>query len=687
MEVRGHKLYNYKSFPYETMVNFPYFKGQRRDPCLYKSMICTFDIETTRLPEIDHSVMYVWQACVNGQVCVGRSWKEYKRFIQRLTADMPEDGRIIIFVHNLSYEFQFLRSVFHFKDGSVFMPSNRKILKAVTGKIEYRCSYLHSNMSLAEYTRKWGVEYQKVEGFDYDKPRFPWTPLSDFEYEYIVGDVIGLYEALRAEMAFDKDTLETFPLTSTGYVRRVLRANMKAFPKPILIAMQPDLAVFEMLNEAFRGGNCHANRYYSGEILEQVHSVDRSSSYPAVECCEDHYPIGRWKMETRTVDMRYVLTMIKRHNRCFVARVALFNLRLKDPAFGCPYLSRDKCRKIYCEDKQRGDYMYDNGRILYADYLETTITDVDLLIIQWEYDFNIEFIQMASCRAGRLPQPWIDTNLDYYTNKTELKNVEGQEIYYMKSKNLLNAIYGDTVQNPAKIRMVYKNDDFAIDDTSVAEALAESQKNPYKNFAWGVWVTAWARYRLEEVIQMAHHAIDPDTGLEFNGFVYSDTDSVKYIGELQGLDEYNEETKLRALDNDAWAKDPAGKVHYMGVYESEGTYDRFVTLGAKKYAYEQDGKLHITIAGVNKKLGAAELGSIENMHEGFTFREAGGLEAIYNDMPYGDVTIDGHRLRIGRNVCLKPSTYTIGLAEDYRRILSDPDVYLYIFDKKFYTVM
>jgi len=186
---------------------------------------------------------------------------------------------------------------------------------------------------------------------------------------------------------------------------------------------------------------------------------------------------------------------------------------------------------------------------------------------------------------------------------------------------------------------------------------------------------------------MAHHAIDPDTGLEFNGFVYSDTDSVKYIGELQGLDEYNAETRNRALDNDAWAKDPSGKIHYMGVYESEGTYDRFVTLGAKKYAYEQDGKLHITIAGVNKKLGAAELGTIENMHEGFTFHDAGGLEAIYNDLPYGDMNIDGHRLRIGRNVCLKPSTYTIGLAEDYRRILSDPDVYLYIFDKKFYTVL
>ena len=41
----------------------------------------------------------------------------------------------------------------------------------------------------------------------------------------------------------------------------------------------------------------------------------------------------------------------------------------------------------------------------------------------------------------------------------------------------------------------------------------------------------------------------------------------------------------------------------MGLFEIEDHIKRFKTMGAKKYAYEDDeGKLHITIAGVNKNL-------------------------------------------------------------------------------------
>ena len=689
MEVRGYHIYNVNTFPYDSLAGIaPYpRRHSKNDPVFYMPIVCTFDIETSTLPGTDQAFMYVWQASVNGLVIVGRSWKEYKKFIRKLTDPLPEESRLIIFVHNLSFEFQFLRGVFPFLDDSVFMPAGRKVLKAISGKVEYRCSYLHSNMSLDEYTHKWGVDYAKVHGFDYQKVRYPWTPLTEDEMEYIVGDVIGLAQALTAEMRFDGDTLDSIPLTSTGYVRRELRDNMKQYPKEILMSMQPDLYVFQMLNEAFRGGNCHANRHYSEQILDNVHSVDRSSSYPAVECIEDLYPMGRWKLHKRLVDMEYVMTMIKRHNRCFVARVSIRNLRLRDPGFGCPYLSRDKCRKVWCEREKDRLHMFDNGRILFADYLETTLTDVDLQIVDWEYTGEIKILELASCRAMKLPQPWIDTNLEFYTKKTELKGVPGQEIYYMKAKNKLNAIYGDTVQNPSRIRTVYKNGQYQDDDTALAEALRDAQLFPYKNFAWGVWVAAWARYRLEEVIQMAHHAVDPETGEIFNGFVYSDTDSVKYIGMLPDLEQYNEVSRRRALEAGAVATDPSGRVHYMGEYESEGTYDRFVTLGAKKYAAEKNGKLEITISGVNKKKGAEELGCLENMRTGFTFYDSGGLEAVYNDRRYGFVDVDGRRLQIGKNVCLKPSTYTIGIAEDYRRILNNPDLYLEIFNEKVYSIL
>lgn len=705
MIVRGYPVYNYKTCPYDIYDKIPYYprKRSRRDPVRYRALLCTFDIETSNLGEDDQSFMYVWQAAINQTVVTGRSWKEFKRFIYNLTRTMPEDSRVIFFVHNLSFEFQFLRSVLPFADDSVFLPSGRKVLRAISGKVEFRCSYLLSNLSLDEYTRKWGVDYKKVKGFDYRKIRYPWTPLSDFEMEYIVGDVIGLSQAISKDLNFEGDTFDTVPFTSTGFVRRVLKRNMKLFPMDALIKMQPSLYVFLMLNEAMRGGNCHGNRFYAGMIVEDADKIDRSSSYPASQCIEDHYPMGPWKIETKTQNMRYVLGIIKRHSRCFVARIAIWDLRLKDPQWGCPYLSRDKCRNIYVKDLRAREHMWDNGRILYADYLETTITDVDLRIIMDEYDFsNIEFQEMASCRAGKLPAPWIRTNIDYYRAKTELKGVEGQENLYRNSKEKLNAIFGDTVQNPCRVRMVYRHGQYVPDDRPLEAILDEYQRYPYKSFAWGVWCTAWSRYRLEEMIRMAHNAVDPDTGDRFNGFVYTDTDSVVYLGVIPELDAYNAAWRQRAensgytyVDADGvehlvncTAVDPKGRRHYMGEFEADGFYKRFKTMGAKKYAgVHEDGSLEITIAGVNKKAGAEEMRCLKRMEVGFTFKDAGGLEAVYNDLPYGSVNVDGHRLRIGTNVCLKPSTYTIGLAQDYQRILSDPELHLAIFNEKVYSIM
>ena len=162
--------------------------------------------------------------------------------------------------------------------------------------------------------------------------------------------------------------------------------------------------------------------------------------------------------------------------------------------------------------------------------------------------------------------------------------------------------------------------------------------------------------------------------------MYSDTDSVKYIKtENDDIDtkfkEYNDRRIKDSIRNKAYATDPAGKTHYMGVFEFEEMYTEFKTLGAKKYVYRtQDGKLHATIAGVNKKKAPAELekyNGIDSFKIGFTFSDAGGTESVYNDSDYGIYTIGKCSVRIGKNVVIKPSTYTIGITEEYTRILSD----------------
>lgn len=658
-------IYTAKAAPLKVVENAETVKRKRGNQGTkirhkYKNLICAFDIEATTIDEIEQSIMYIWMLQIETDTIIGRTWDEFLDLIKRISALLKDGEMLCLFVHNLSYEFQFLKGVYNFKNDEVFAIDSRKVLKCTMfDKIELRCSYLHSNMSLAEYTTKMDVEHKKLSGddFDYSIKRYPWTELTESEMAYCTHDVIGLVEAIKKEMEHDGDNLYTFPLTSTGYVRRDAKRAMKNVAHNFVKEQLPDFLIYTLCREAFRGGNTHANRYYSGNIIRGVKSADMSSAYPYAVCNCD-FPVSPF-FYYGDATLEEVQHMINDRRKALLCRVAMSNVRLKDPFWGCPYLSRDKCRNIR-------EGFYDNGRILTADYLETTITDIDLLIILDEYAFDdIVFTDVAHARYGKLPQPLIDETIKYYVAKTELKGVSGQEVYYMKSKNKLNSIYGMMAQDPVKQSIDFINGEFIKRQDDPVEILADSNKRAFLCYQWGVWVTAWVRYRLEYGIKAA--------GM---GFVYCDTDSVKYVGDIDWT-AYNEQRKQDSLESGSYAKDPSGEVHYMGVYEDDGNYAEFATLGAKKYCYtyENGGKLYTTIAGVTKRKGGAELekyGGIIAFKPGFVFREAGGTESIYNDNPeITQYVVDGKTLDITSNIVIKDSTYTLGITAEYERLLND----------------
>lgn len=178
-------------------------------------------------------------------------------------------------------------------------------------------------------------------------------------------------------------------------------------------------------------------------------------------------------------------------------------------------------------------------------------------------------------------------------------------------------------------------------------------------------------------VATAHARADLQAGLDLAGHnaVYCDTDSVKYTGDVDWTD-YNNRRIAASIESGAHATDANGVEHYTGVFEPEDTIT-FRTLGAKKYAYlKADGKLVITVAGVNKKKGAAELaaaGGLEAFENGFIFSDAGGLESIYNDEPGSRwYFVDDMPWEIGPNIYLKPSTYTLGQTAEYIELLQDP---------------
>ena len=287
----------------------------------YKDIICAFDIETSRLDD-RHSIMYIWQCQLGDDTYIGRSWKECFRFFHRLAASCGDNEWFVIYVHNLSFEFQFMTSYYNFSNGEVFCTDSRKILKCdMFQHLEFRCSYLHTNMSLSEYLFKMGVEDQKMTGFDYEKIRYPWTELTDLELHYCINDVKGLVQALKIEMEHDGDNLYTIPLTSTGYVRRDVKHAMRYVPHWYIRDQLPNFGTYTLLREAFRGGNTHANRYYAGMILKGVKSADRSSSYPDTEC-NDKFPVSSFRRISDPTPEK-LHDLIYRRKKAILCRIAL----------------------------------------------------------------------------------------------------------------------------------------------------------------------------------------------------------------------------------------------------------------------------------------------------------------------------------------------------------------------------
>ena len=460
-------------------------KFRKRNAKRYRDLICAFDIETTRLPDIEQSFMFIWQFQIGEDITViGRTWEEYMDMLERIKDHLPDDSWLVVYVHNLSYEFSFMKGWYPFRSDEVFATDDRKVLKCeMMGCIEYRCSYYLTNMSLDRFLQKYDVANKKTT-FDYAKTRYPWTELTDEELEYCVNDVKGLVQAIGKMMKADEDNLLTIPLTSTGYVRRDVKEAMQGYNHAKLHEMLPSADVYRLLREAFRGGDTLSNRWMTDEIIDDVQSVDIVSSYPA-SMLTKRYPMSAFHME-RTDDFERLMDA----GTCaLLFRVTFVNIEA-DMLEGHLYLSRDKCREIV-----RPTFV--NGRVLRADSLDTTLTDVDYRIVKRRYHWDDMIVTcLYSATYRMLPSMFRDVVKRYYRIKTELKGIpdtDDRYYFYERNKAKLNSTYGMTVQDIAKDSIEYVDGVFRYRDDPLDDLIAKSNKKAFTNYAWGIWVTAYSR--------------------------------------------------------------------------------------------------------------------------------------------------------------------------------------------------
>lgn len=603
----------------------PLFVGRKTK---YANVPCAFDIETTSFYEGDdkRAIMYVWQFGYNGYVTMGRTWGEFTRFMRRVSSQLELDAehRLIVYVHNLGYEFQFMRKWFHWD--KVFSNDLRNPIYATTTTgVEFRDSLILSGYSLA----KLGDELTKykvrklVGDLDYDKKRHSGTPLTEQEIAYCVNDDLVVMAYIQ-ELIERYGNIANLPLTKTGFVRKAAKA------KCLRVGRQPNkkyrrlmgelklnsLEEFETVHRAFQGGFTHANAAYSGQTIQDVSSFDFTSSYPAVMLTEK-FPMSRGKLVHVKNQEHFDLLM---RDYCCVFDIEIFGLK---PTFLADSpISASKCAGL--EGAQ-----INNGRVFKADHLYTTITNVDYRIYKQFYSWDyIRVNNVWVYRKEYLPKELVSFIIELYQQKTELKGVAGKEVEYMQAKAMINSVYGMSVTNPMKDDVVYENGEwgFAPMDRGELEQKLEHYNNDPKRFLfypWGVFVTAYARYNLF-------------TGIREFGtdYVYSDTDSIKcrHAAEHQAyIDRYNENVQRKCrrmcehygLPLDSLSpKTIKGVSKPIGVWDYEGTYNMFKTLGAKRYMTYEGGKLSLTVAGLNKYKAVPYLldvyGDVPNVFAHFT---------------------------------------------------------------------
>ena len=600
---------------------------KRRKEIKYSDDILTFDIEVSSAwmdPETNklipyseghdakywnnmkkYALPYIWQFSFNDKVYYGRDIRTFEHVLE----DLPIDIEFTIFVHNLQYEFSFL--INFLKPAKVFAIAPHKVIYCTFEGYEnvtFRCSYIMTNLSLAQWGDQLGLP--KLKDMDYITLKTPKTPLFDFEYDYAERDCEVVYLGVK-EHLLRYGHIEKIPLTSTGKVRekyKSLVCDNDEYMRSVKKSIPRDAAFYKMLKyHLFQGGYTHGSRQFVGKTTGAGHHCDIRSSYPSVIAAYK-YPCTQFGYIGRTLpDPKFF------EDKAYIIKLHMTGV--KSISWNS-YLSSSKCILKHP--------VYDNGRVIKADDLHTIVTEQDFITICNNYTWDtIESEGTWCCRKKWLPKEFIEFVLQLYHDKTALKGID--PVRYAISKQYANSMFGMSVTSLFQSDVVFDMESdkiWRVEDLTRAKVDSELDKlrqgwnkKYFLGFQWGVWITSYARRRLWQLIE----SIDEDV-------IYCDTDSVFYHNE-HDFSWFDEDitSRLKQMCNDTGIDfnltrpvTVKGEMQPLGTLDFEPDFDRFKTLGAKKYCEERGGELFLTVSGINK--GAVKcMDSLEDFHEGFIF--------------------------------------------------------------------
>ena len=600
--------------------------------------------EIAKMSEKDkHSVihkglMYEWTFNIDGNIKIGRTWDEFYNYINDLRTiyKLNETRRMIVWVHNLAFELEWIKNFFHWNDkASLCLDTGKPAVLVSNEGFEFRCSYIYTGKALKDVQLFNSQVSKDVGDLDYTLIRTPETPLTDKELQYCIDDTQVVIELVKQDLPL-YGSYCNFPSTKTGKVKRHIINNLSDGYYNKISRLSIDKEEYQVLRKAFGGGYSHASWMNIDELINNIYHYDLNSSYIAVMALMAEFPISKGKKITKLSTKEF-----KKINetKAWVAMVSFTNLKAK---FNYEYyLSESKLSNTEFEHKSSDVF---NGRVKNCKYCETYITNIDLKIIDECYTYDSMGIStMYVYDKGYLPKEFIELMLDSYVKKTSLKGIKGKEQEYHEAKVATNSYYGIcamdimrdvtafngeyvTYANANKIGGKYDRIQLTGDDCIVKangnDLTRYNKSRRFTSYSWAPFITALARYVLWLGILSYK-----------DSYLYTDTDSLfitddtnTFIGSYNAyVTDYlipKASKELNISLNKFIPLDMKGIAHPLGIWEKEKNIKQFKTLGSKRYVIVTEDGLELTCSGVNKASGSAfieNLGGISKFSKDLVF--------------------------------------------------------------------
>lgn len=635
---------------------------------------------------------YIWQCSINDWVLYGRELPEFNNILTYIT-DKTAGAETHIWIHNISWEYQFMREIMQFDDK--FFTEARKPLNLKKDGLVFRCSYRLTNLSLAKWGEQIGVD-KAVGDLDYHALYTPWSDLGEKPMYYCEQDLRVMIAGIRNYKKQYKH-IKDIPFTQTGIPRRDIKnlgRKTKGFTTKVA-KMQPKTAEeWKVYHATYAGGLTLINPDHAG-ILYQCHtpdapgyinvssdpdnpiaqrSVDRKSAYPAAML--EKYPCTEFfKTSEKPAwdDGNHHLCLLEFKNLKAKYDVTPWSASKRIMIQGAKYnpdgLSKNNGKIIRCDR--------------YAGYFLET--DYRLLKMYYTWDECIVHSHRVAL-SDYMDKHVVEYMLKRYEAKT-LRKTDADPTLYNLEKQKLNSIYGmcgtalihdDIIEEGWDFTTRHKSDDEILAD------LKKLQDYDYNNvlpYIWGCYVTSHQRLAL--MTTLARIGNTPKDALA--KLSYTDTDSGKggYSDEdMQIVDNINQEiidwTEKRLKDQGidpelARPKDKKGRPQHLGTWENDANYYEILYLRAKAYAYRTHANdiTHITLAGVPKAAGCI-LQSPADLKEGLYFdifqSRKNLCQYIDGDNPQV-IMPDGYQVTNKCGCVIRPTSYTLKLDNEYRQLI------------------